>query len=175
MNQHECRGSRAATAADNARTATMPDSTGLPPARPTPRRSVLHFARLRELFQRGLAGIARQAGLNAPAVIDAFVREDRDGARRTCCRIVQSGRFRTDRWPDGVAHQSRRQRRSRTGNPHWRHHHRLKETNASIAGVCNPLHDIARPPEDDGRDNPAGLEPLSRGPWAICMTTKGRT
>ena len=54
----------------------MPDSTGAatPPA--PPREEAFFILRdCRELFQRGLAGIARQAGLNAPAVIDAFVRE----------------------------------------------------------------------------------------------------
>ena len=54
----------------------MPDPTGVAGAPAAPCEDAFFILRdCRERFQRGLAEIVRQAGVSAPAVIDAFVRE----------------------------------------------------------------------------------------------------
>ena len=151
----------------------MPDSTGAatPPA--PPREEAFFILRdCRELFQRGLAGIARQAGLNAPAVIDAFVREIATAHDELAASSRADGFGQTD----GLT----ASRISLVGNDDLELEIRIGDIITRLKGneridrwrVQLRYMTLLDRPKMTAEDNPAGLEPLSRGLWAICMTTK---
>lgn len=151
----------------------MPDSTGAatPPA--PPREEAFFILRdCRELFQRGLAGIARQAGLNAPAVVNAFVREIATAHDELAASSRADGFGQTD----GLT----ASRISLVGNDDLELEIRIGDIITRQKGneridrwrVQLRYMTLLDRPKMTAEDNPAGLEPLSRGLWAICMTTK---
>ena len=151
----------------------MPDSTGVSPPPAPPREEAFFILRdCRELFQRGLAGIARQAGLNAPAVIDAFVREIATAHDELAASSRADGFGQTD----GLT----ASRISLVGNDDLELEIRIGDIITRLKGneridrwrVQLRYMTLLDRPRMTAEDNPAGLEPLSRGLWAICMTTK---
>lgn len=126
----------------------------------------------RERFQRGLAGIARQAGVNAPAVIDALVREIVTAHDELAASSRADGFEQTD----GLT----ASRISLVGNDDLELEIRIGDIVTRLKGneridrwrVQLRYMTLLDRPKMTAEDNPAGLEPVSRGLWAICQATK---
>lgn len=144
----------------------QPGNPGLPPGAGEDAFFVLRDCR--ELFQRRLADIARQSGINAPSVINAFTREIETAHDELASSTRQDGFEQTN----GLT----ASRISLVGNDDL-------ELEIRIGDIINRLKGNERidrwrvqlrymtlldRPKMSAENNPAGLEPISRGLWAIC-------
>ena len=151
----------------------MPDPTGVAGAPAAPCEDAFFILRdCRERFQRGLAEIVRQAGVSAPAVIDAFVREIATAHDELAASSRADGFGQTD----GLT----ASRISLVGNDDLEVEIRIGDIITRLKGneridrwrVQLRYMTLLDRPKMTAEDNPAGLEPVSRGLWAICQTTK---
>ncbi len=151
----------------------MPDPTGTTITSAAPREDAFFILRdCRELFQRGLAGISRQAGVNAPAVVEAFVREIATTHDELAAPSKANGFERTN----GLT----ASRISLVGNDDLELEIRIGDIITRLKGneridrwrVQLRYMTLLDRPNMTAEDNPAGLEPVSRGLWAICQATK---
>ena len=125
----------------------------------------------RELFQRRLVEIARRSGVNAPPVVEAFSREIATAYDELAASARQDGFEQTD----GLT----ASRISLVGNDDL-------ELEIRIGDLVNRLKQNERidrwrvqlrymtlldRPKMSAETNPAGLEPISRGLWAICRAS----
>lgn len=144
----------------------MPDQTGTTPGTSADAFFVLRDGR--ELFQRRLVDIARQSGINAPSVLDAFAQEIAKAHDELASSSKQDGFEQTN----GLT----ASRISLVGNDDL-------ELEIRIGDIVNRLKGNERidrwrvqlrymtlldRPKMSAENNPAGLEPISRGLWAIC-------
>lgn len=151
----------------------MPDQTVTAGAPAGPSEDAFFILRdCKELFQRGLAGIARQAGVNAPAIVDAFVREIATAHDELAASSRADGFGQTD----GLT----ASRISLVGNDDLELEIRIGDIITRLKGneridrwrVQLRYMTLLDRPKMTAEDNPAGLEPVSRGLWAICQATK---
>lgn len=124
-----------------------------------------------DLFQRNLVQIVRQSGVNAPSVIDAFSREIAAAHDELAASARQDGFEQTN----GLT----ASRITLVGNDDL-------ELEIRIGDLINRLKQNERidrwrvqlrymtlldRPKMTAENNPAGLEPISRGIWAICRAS----
>ena len=150
----------------------MPDQTGTSGGTPRVGEDAFFVLRDgRELFQRRLVDIARQSGVNAPSVIDAFAQEIAKAHDELASSSKQDGFEQTN----GLT----ASRISLVGNDDL-------ELEIRIGDIVNRLKGNERidrwrvqlrymtlldRPKMSAENNPAGLEPISRGLWAICRAS----
>ncbi|HRC61175.1 MAG TPA: DUF1631 family protein, partial [Candidatus Propionivibrio aalborgensis] len=122
----------------------------------------------RELFQRRLAEIARQSGISSPSVIDAFSREIGDAHDELASSDQQDGFEQTN----GLT----ASRITLVGNDDLELDIRIGEIANRLKGNERIGHwrvqlrymTLLQRPKMTAENNPVGLEPISRGLWAIC-------
>ena len=150
----------------------MPDQPGTSSPHPGASEDAFFILRdCRELFQRRLADIAHQSGINAPSVISAFTREVETAHDELASSTKQDGFEQTN----GLT----ASRISLVGNDDL-------ELEIRIGDIINRLKGNERidrwrvqlrymtlldRPKMSAENNPAGLEPISRGLWAICRAS----
>lgn len=150
----------------------MPDQTGTPGTTPGVGADAFFILRdSRELFQRRLVDIARQSGVHAPSVIDAFAQE----IAKAHDELASSSRQDGFELTNGLT----ASRISLVGNDDL-------ELEIRIGDIINRLKGNERidrwrvqlrymtlldRPKMSAENNPAGLEPISRGLWALCRAS----
>ena len=147
----------------------MPDQTdSSSSAQQAPGDSFFILRDCRELFQRRLAEIARQSGISSPSVIDAFSREIGDAHDELASSDQQDGFEQTN----GLT----ASRITLVGNDDLELDIRIGEIANRLKGNERIGHwrvqlrymTLLQRPKMTAENNPVGLEPISRGLWAIC-------
>ena len=150
----------------------MPDQTGVSGS-PTGAGEDAFFilADGRELFQRRLVEIARRSGINTPSVVEAFSREIATAYDELAASARQDGFEQTD----GLT----ASRISLVGNDDLDLEIRIGDLINRLKGneridrwrVQLRYMTLLNRPKMSAETNPAGLEPISRGLWAICRAS----
>lgn len=150
----------------------MPDKIGTSDTTPSFGEDAFFVLRdARELFQRRLVDIAKRSGISAPTVIEAFSREIETAYDELAASATRDGFEQTN----GLT----ASRISLVGNDDL-------ELDIRIGDLINRLKGNERidrwrvqlrymtlldRPKMSAENNPAGLEPVSRGLWAICRAS----
>lgn len=147
----------------------MPDQTDSSgPAQQAPEDSFFVLRDCRELFQRRLADIARQSGISASSVIDAFTRDVGDAHDELASSVQQDGFEQTN----GLT----ASRITLVGDDDLELDIRIGEIANRLKGNERIGHwrvqlrymTLLHRPKMTAENNPVGLGPVSRGLWAIC-------
>jgi hypothetical protein len=150
----------------------MPDPTdSSTSAQQAPEDSFFILRDCRELFQRRLAEIARQSGISSSSVVDAFIREIGDAHDELASSDQQDGFEQTN----GLT----ASRITLVGNDDLELDIRIGEIANRLKGNERIGHwrvqlrymTLLHRPKMTAENNPVGLDPISRGLWAICRAS----
>ena len=151
----------------------MPEQIGDSAAQHTPQDAFFVLKDCRELFQRRLVEIARQSGVTSPHVLEAFSREVGEAHDELAASTQQDGFEQTA----GLT----ASRISLVGHDDLELEIRIGEIANRLKGDERIDHwrvqlrymTLLNRPKMGRESNPLGLEPISRGLWAICRSSDG--